>query len=327
MNFDNHLWDLEKLALYCPRSSDVASRACRPQVIWTLRPLCFYGWRLSRTVPACCTGTTCQNLCGWQILCARLDFHHFLWKIKNSISASKCNITAPKIRTWSQLLPKFSYHIHKLPNGGRPWFWPRLPEIGCNPQGVWEGGGKRRRRAPLIAFMGGGGWEGEGREGRGGQGGEREQICPCTKCSHAHVDYTLSLFLISLFCCCSLSRYKKVLQERYTVRPESYKIVMIIFYLSLWTKYLFDKISLKKKYLHRQNIGKEKIAASQKYRYQQNIAAGKILVKKKYRNWKNIGFNKISLPTKYWRRNNIDIAKISVSTKYRCRLNIGEEKI
>jgi hypothetical protein len=39
----------------------VASQTCRPQVIWRLRPLCFYGRRLSRTVPPGCTGTTCQN--------------------------------------------------------------------------------------------------------------------------------------------------------------------------------------------------------------------------------------------------------------------------
>ncbi len=39
--------------------------------------------------------TDAQNLCG------PANFHHFLWKIKNSISASKCPITAPKIRTWS----------------------------------------------------------------------------------------------------------------------------------------------------------------------------------------------------------------------------------
>ncbi len=31
----------------------VASRTCRPQVIWRHSPLCFYGRRLSRTVPAC----------------------------------------------------------------------------------------------------------------------------------------------------------------------------------------------------------------------------------------------------------------------------------
>ncbi len=77
----------------------VASRTCRPQVIWRHRPLCFYGRCLSRTVPACCTCTTCQNFRGCQILCARRGFHHFLWKIQNSISASKCPITAPKICT------------------------------------------------------------------------------------------------------------------------------------------------------------------------------------------------------------------------------------
>jgi hypothetical protein len=28
-----------------------------------------------------------------------LNYHHFLWKIQKSFSASKCPITAPKIRT------------------------------------------------------------------------------------------------------------------------------------------------------------------------------------------------------------------------------------
>ncbi len=49
-----------------------------------------------------------QNSCG------RANFHHFLWKLKNSISAPKCPITAPKIHTWSLLLSKFSYHTHRL---------------------------------------------------------------------------------------------------------------------------------------------------------------------------------------------------------------------
>jgi hypothetical protein len=119
----------------------VASRSCRPQVIWRHMPLWFYGRRLYRTVPACCTGTTCQNLCGCQILCACRGFHHFLWKIQNSTSAPKCPITAPKIHTWSQLLSKFSYHTHKLLNAGRPRFWPRLPEFGRNPQGGVGGRG------------------------------------------------------------------------------------------------------------------------------------------------------------------------------------------
>jgi hypothetical protein len=36
-----------------------------------------------------------------------------------------------------------------------------------------------------------------------------------------HVASTLSLFLISPFCCCSLSRYKKVPQERYKGKKSS----------------------------------------------------------------------------------------------------------
>ncbi len=54
------------------------------------------------------------------------------------------------------------------------------------------------------------------RGGRGGREG-RKHLCPCTKCSCIHVVYTLSLFLISPFCCYSLSRYKKVPQERYSI--------------------------------------------------------------------------------------------------------------
>ncbi len=38
-----------------------ASQTCRPQVGVQLRPLCFYGRRLSCTVPAGFTGPTCQN--------------------------------------------------------------------------------------------------------------------------------------------------------------------------------------------------------------------------------------------------------------------------
>ncbi len=153
-----------------PHVDSVASRSCRPQVIWRLRPLCFYGRRLSRTVPACCTGTTCQNLCGCHILCARLGFHHFLWKIQNSISASKCPITA-------QLLSGFSHHTHRLLNGGRPWFWPRLPEFGYNPQGgVGEGGTEiKRRLAPCYhIYRGGGGRSERGR--RRARRGERANL-------------------------------------------------------------------------------------------------------------------------------------------------------
>ncbi len=78
--------------------------------------------------------------------------------------------------------------------------------------GVGEGGAEMGEQAscPVIAFIGG------SEKGRGRRG-EGEQICPCTKCSHVHVVSILSLFLISPFCCCSLSRYKKVPRERYSV--------------------------------------------------------------------------------------------------------------
>ncbi len=116
---------------------------CRPQVIWRLRPLCFYWRRLSRTVPVCCTGTTSQNFCRCQILCARRGFHLFLWKIQNSISASKCP------HCTENLLSKFSYHTHRLVNGGRPRFWARLPESGYNPVGgVWGGEGSDKHSSP-----------------------------------------------------------------------------------------------------------------------------------------------------------------------------------
>ncbi len=116
---------------------------------------------------------------GVQISGGRANFHYFLWKLKNSISASKCPITAPKIRTWSPLLSKFSYHTHSLQHGGHPRLWARLPKSVHNPMGGEKGGG-----------------------GNGAQAG-----CPC-KCSHMHIAFTPSLFLISPFCCWSLSIWK-----------------------------------------------------------------------------------------------------------------------
>jgi hypothetical protein len=91
--------DFLQVWLKSSRSSDVASCACRPQVIWGLRLPSLYGRRLSRTVPAVVPARLVKISALCQILCARLDFHHFLRKIQKSISASKCPITAPKIRT------------------------------------------------------------------------------------------------------------------------------------------------------------------------------------------------------------------------------------
>jgi hypothetical protein len=44
----------------------VASLSCRPQVETQLKPPCIYGRSLFCTVPAACTGSTCQNIRGSQ---------------------------------------------------------------------------------------------------------------------------------------------------------------------------------------------------------------------------------------------------------------------
>ncbi len=141
--------DFLQVWLKSSRSSDVASRACRPQVIWGLRPPSLYGQRLSRTVPA--QLVEIAALC--QIFCARLNFHHFLWKSQKSISASKCPITTPKIRTWSQLLSKFSCNTFGLLNRGRPRFWPRsLKTAIIPPWGVCGWGGLDKHRSPCAGY-------------------------------------------------------------------------------------------------------------------------------------------------------------------------------
>jgi hypothetical protein len=84
----------------------VASRTCRPQVIWRLRPLCFYGLRLSGTVPACCTGMTCQNFCGCPNLCAAEIF---------TISCEKSKILSRLLSVLS-LYRKFVHDHFCCPN-------------------------------------------------------------------------------------------------------------------------------------------------------------------------------------------------------------------
>ncbi len=133
--------DFLQVWLKSSRSSDVASRARRPQVIWGLRPPSLYGWRLSHTVPAVVPARLVKISALCQNLCARLNFHHFLGKSQKSISASECPITAPKILTWSQLLSKFSCNTFGLLNGGRPRLWPRSPEMAKILHGECVGGG------------------------------------------------------------------------------------------------------------------------------------------------------------------------------------------
>ncbi len=77
----------------------VASLTCRPQVETRLKPPCFYGRSLSRTVPAACTGPTCQNIRGCQNYWRPRIFSPIPVKTPNPISARKCPITEPKIHT------------------------------------------------------------------------------------------------------------------------------------------------------------------------------------------------------------------------------------
>ncbi len=87
---------------------------------------------------------------GVQILGGRANFHQFLWKLKNSISAPKCPITEPKIRTWSLFMSKTSYHTHSLQNGGRPRLLARLPK---SVQNLMGGGGEGERGGSLSALL------------------------------------------------------------------------------------------------------------------------------------------------------------------------------
>ena len=81
------------------RSGDVASPPCSPQVGSALRPPSLYGRRLCRTVPACCTGTTCQNIRALSNVRGREYFHLFSGKNQKPNSAHKCPITSVQIRT------------------------------------------------------------------------------------------------------------------------------------------------------------------------------------------------------------------------------------
>jgi hypothetical protein len=178
--------DFLQVRLKSSRSGDVASRACSPQVTWRLSPPSLYGRRLSRTVPAVVPARLAKISALCPNICACLYFHHFLGKSQKSISASNCPITAPKIRTWSQKLSKFSCNTFEPLNGGRPRSWPRSPDAAGLPYHIY------RRRV----------WEGEGREGR-------EQIRPCTKCS---------LHACSFILCLSFSYLRSAVEASFNIK-------------------------------------------------------------------------------------------------------------
>ncbi len=110
-------------------------------------PLSLYGRRLCRTLPACCTGTTCLNVRVHQMFAAADILTLFLGKIKNLTRLSE-----------------FSCITFKPLNRGRPHFQPPALKITSFGHGecVGGGGGKQdtHRAAILLSCVGG---EGEAR--------------------------------------------------------------------------------------------------------------------------------------------------------------------
>ena len=125
---------------------------------WKLltNPLSLYGRRLCRTVPACCTGTTCQNVRALQMLAAADILTLFSEKNQKPNSAHKCPITSIQIRIESQKLSEFSCITFGSLNRGRPPFQPLSLKItNFCPWG--EGGGaSSTHKARLLIACGGG---------------------------------------------------------------------------------------------------------------------------------------------------------------------------
>ena len=125
-------------------------------------PLSLYGRRLCRTVPVCCTGTTCLNVRVRQMFAAADILTLFSGKNQKPNSAHKCPITSIPIRTESQKLSEFSCITFRSLNRGRPPFQPQSLKITSFGHGECvggRGGGSRihKARLPLIACGGGGG--------------------------------------------------------------------------------------------------------------------------------------------------------------------------
>ncbi len=121
----------------------VASRSCRPQVRSLPRLLCFYGRSLSRTVPAACTGPTCQNICGSQIIGARAYFHQFLWKLQN----------LSRLLSVLSLSQKFVHNHHCCPKSAIILTTSKLEAIldfwrGCQNLSIIQLGGEKGGGSP-----------------------------------------------------------------------------------------------------------------------------------------------------------------------------------
>ena len=101
------------LCLLLSPAEDLSSQKVLPLLHAVLKwnlltdPLSLYGQRLCRTVPACCTGTTCLNVRALQMFAAADILTLFSEKNQKPNSAHKCPITSIQIRIESQKLHHF----------------------------------------------------------------------------------------------------------------------------------------------------------------------------------------------------------------------------
>ena len=171
---------------------------------WNLlsNPLSLYGRRLCRTVPACCTGTTCQNVRALQMLAAADILTLFSEKNQKPNSAHRCPITSIQVLTESQKLSKFSCVTFRSLNRGRPPFQPQSLKITSFGH-VKRGGGKVQLQQASLILPGAGalGWAG----GRGGEEGSTIQvkvgggICPCLLYLPFHFSFASFWLAVRLF--------------------------------------------------------------------------------------------------------------------------------
>jgi hypothetical protein len=157
--------------------------------------------------------------------------------VRISALAKVFTISYEKSKILSRLLSvlslhrKFVHNHNRCPNSATTLTSSQMEAVldfgrGCQKLAIilrgCEGGGAEidAGRLPLITFMGGGG-RSEWGMGRSRKGEGENKFVLAQNAVMCMVDHTLSLFLISPFCCCSLSRYKKVPQERYNLEFES----------------------------------------------------------------------------------------------------------
>ncbi len=162
---------------------------------------CFYGWVLSCTVPAACTGPPCSEMA--KSLASAGNFTDFSQTTAVSISAYRRSIEEPKSTTnhcccpISAVILMTSELEANLENQHLVSVLCAHERGGGQGQGCREGEREVADHMTTLIWL----WRG---------GGANSQIMPCFKCTYvmynAPVGYSFSYLPV---CCRNLSRYKK----------------------------------------------------------------------------------------------------------------------